>query len=104
MYINKHGKTYKDVEKISEQFECEYCGCEFTARKVDEIYEDFNAATSNISVSLGPEREEKDYLVCSCPECHRIVKKIRTRKVPNYVFTPSITLTESEGVSNRQPV
>ena len=84
MKIKEHGKNYgkkNDIQK--ESFECEACGCKFEAKK-DEYYEDLYGAetlsgTSGISCTISS--TAKDYLVCSCPECHKIIKKARYRKV-----------------------
>lgn len=82
MKIKEHGKNYgkkNDIQK--ESFECETCGCKFEAKK-DEYYEDlYGAETLNGTYisSCTIRTTVKDYLVCSCPECHKIVKKVRYR-------------------------
>ena len=88
MKIHKHGDTYnKEDSEPKEKFKCEKCGCEFTA-KVDEYYVDFGAGdTSDITGSstvLALSIVVKDRIVCSCPECHKIVKKNRARNIDTY--------------------
>lgn len=88
MKISKHGKKYKT--NGSEEFKCDNCGCEFTAEK-DEYYihaGDWPTVTTSCVIGYSI----TDYLVCSCPECHKIVKKTRTR--PNTIYTP-LTITSS---------
>lgn len=87
MRIKKHGKMFNKEEPIhTEKFKCDSCGCEFTC-KDDEYYihvggADWYYGSGNITLTttytIGS--TIKDYLVCSCPECHKIVKKIRERQ------------------------
>lgn len=93
MKIKKHGKMFNKEEPIhTERFKCDSCGCEFTC-KDDEYYTDVGGAdwhcgsgsitttTYTISTTI------RDYLVCSCPECHKIIKKVRERKNSWYTTT-----------------
>ena len=98
MKIHKHGDTYnKEDSEPKEKFKCEKCGCEFTA-KTDEYYVDFGAGDASgitsLSTTITFSTVVKDYIVCSCPECHKIVKKIRTRKIGD-PSSPSITYCTS---------
>ena len=83
MKINKHGKKHEESKK--EEFRCDNCGCEF-AVKPDEYYIDYGARVAygpkdcttyelhtNYTVTVSTTM--KDVYVCSCPECHKIVKK-----------------------------
>ena len=87
MKIKKHGNTYeKEPKDKTEKFTCENCGCEFTAKE-DEYYVDLGGAdqpsitcTNTISTAWMFAYSVNDYLVCSCPECHKIVKKKRKRE------------------------
>lgn len=99
MKIKKHGKMFEKEPPIPvEKFVCDSCGCEFTC-KDDEYYVDFGGADSScfpfsISTTYTYRTITKDYLICSCPECHKIVKKIRERKsdsitVPSYAINLS---------------
>ena len=98
MKINKHGKIFnKEETTTKEKFTCENCECEFTA-KDDEYYVDFGGADSSgwtvgSSITYTISTVTKDYLVCSCPECHKICKKIRERKTENYYTNSNITTT-----------
>lgn len=97
MKIKKHGKMFEKEPPIPvEKFVCNSCGCEFTCKN-DEYYVDFGGANSSCSpfsisttsTYYAYRTTIKDYLICSCPECHKIVKKIRERKsdgitVPSY--------------------
>ena len=64
MKITKHGSTYKKEDNKKEKFECGNCGCKFDCDD-DEFYTDYGGGS---------------YLVCSCPECHKICKKTRERQ------------------------
>ena len=96
MKIKKHGKTYeKEPKDKTEEFTCENCGCEFTAKE-DEYYVDLGGAdqpsitcTNTVSTSWMLNYMVNDYLVCSCPECHKIVKKKRKRE--QKVDCPTVT-------------
>lgn len=91
MRIKKHGKMYEKEPPVKvEKFKCENCDCEFTCTD-DEYYADLGGADLNsdsgIYLTYVIRSTIKDYLVCSCPECHKIVKKIRERQ--NDCFTTS---------------
>ena len=99
MKIKKHGKLFdKEIPIHTEKFKCDSCGCEFTC-KDDEYYTDYCGAdwhcgsgcitTTTYTISS----TSKDYLVCSCPECHKIVKKIRERKNNSWFTTTTTPLT-----------
>lgn len=100
MKIKKHGKMFEKEPPIPvEKFVCNSCDCEFTCKN-NEYYVDFGGANSSCSpFSISTTTTYyytyrptiKDYLICSCPECHKIVKKIRERKsnsiaVPSYAY------------------
>lgn len=94
MKIRKHGKKYTKEQIKTEAFECKNCDCEFTCKE-DEYYVDIGGADSNYcgsSLTYTISTVIKDYLVCSCPECHKIVKKIRERK---NVYYTSLTGTST---------
>jgi len=77
MKVNIHGNSFSD-ETCVEDFVCEKCGCEFSAIE-DEYYIDYGGA--DVNVSLASIRAFiTDYIVCSCPECHKIIKKERKRR------------------------
>ena len=86
MKVKKHGNKIKETK--TESFECKSCGCEFEAKE-DEFYIDKRGAepcyekkdVCTISIST----VEKDYFVCSCPECHKIVLKIHEREKENFI-------------------
>lgn len=86
MKIKKHGSKYETKPNV-ESFECENCGCEFTVKE-GEYYRDYSGAENSSDYytvrSITISYTTKDYLVCSCPECHKIVKKIVERKVNSY--------------------
>lgn len=89
MKINKHGKKF--TEEKTESFKCERCGCEFSAKE-DEYYVDVCAGDNfPPGGSLTLPAVSVDYHVCSCPECHKIVKNKHERQN----FTP-YTLTGSD--------
>jgi protein-arginine kinase activator protein McsA len=96
MKIKKHGKTYeKEPKDKTEKFTCENCECEFVAKE-DEYYVDLGGADQSsittdtvISTTWTYSYMTNDYLVCSCPECHKIVKKIRKRE--QKVGCPTVT-------------
>ena len=88
MNITKHGNNTKE-ELNTEQFKCEQCGCEFTA-DYDEYYvEKGSCFTTSSSLVYTYYTNVTDTYACSCPECHKIVTKTKTRLASN----PSITLT-----------
>ena len=100
MRIKKHGKMYEKEPPVKvEKFKCENCNCEFTCTD-DEYYVDFGGANWNSSdgvyITYTICSTIKDYLVCSCPECHKIVKKIRERDNQN-CFTTSSSSTWTYG-------
>lgn len=84
MKITKHGTVHDKKDSKKETFKCGNCGCEFSAKE-DEYYVDLgaggdNSSFTNITITASMfHTVVKDYLVCSCPECHKIVKKIRER-------------------------
>lgn len=86
MKIKKHGSKY-EIKPNTESFECENCGCEFIAKE-DEYYRDFGGAEASSDYytarSITISYTVKDYLVCSCPECHKIIMKVVERKVNSY--------------------
>jgi hypothetical protein len=102
MKVLNHGSTYKEDKDPPkyEKFKCEKCGCRFSCEE-DEYYTDYGTCwptwtcgsetitTSATIVNSGYSSTATDILVCSCPECHKIVKKTKTRTV----YNPSITLT-----------
>ena len=79
MDIKKHGGL--DTPKNIEEFVCENCGCEFTAH--DEEYYVDRCVDSNALNIAGYQATVKDIYVCSCPECHIIVKKEKSRVLQN---------------------
>lgn len=111
MKIKKHGKHYQKEEQIkTEKFECKECGCEFTA-KDDEYYVDYGTgnltSSTTSSITYTWSTTVTDWYICSCPECHKIVKKPKLRDTtstsPYYTVTcnaadininPSIKSTE----------
>lgn len=112
MRIKKHGSKYSGPldQKKYEKFKCDKCGCEFSCES-DEYYEDLGGADgyySGISVSTYVYRTTtKDYLVCSCPECHKIVKKIREREnsltwssTNTFSNATNATTSAADGTSN----
>ena len=115
MRIKKHGNKYagvKDLPKF-EKFKCEQCGCEFNCES-DEYYEDLGGANDRVgslAINYMVSTVTKDYLVCSCPECHKVVKKIRERENKCWYSStltstsPSITLngTNTNDAINKAP-
>lgn len=108
MKIKKHGSKYSGPvdQKKYEKFKCDKCGCEFSCES-DEYYEDLGGADwiySGISASTSTyyRTTVKDYLVCSCPECHKIVKKIRERRNDFSLWssTSSTSLNELNETTN----
>lgn len=103
MKIKKHGKLFNKEEPIhTEKFKCDSCGCEFTC-KDDEYYTDIGGADwnsgsvtiSTTTYTIGP--TIRDYLVCSCPECHKIVKKVRERQRDNFWYNVNPCTTTLQG-------
>ena len=94
MKIRKHGNQYtKEKPERTESFKCDNCDCEFSVKE-DEYYTDYGGADNNswtigTSCTYTISAVIKDYLVCSCPECHKICKKITERK--NNLITTSST-------------
>lgn len=101
MKIRKHGTEYdKTLKKDnSEKFECSNCGCEFTAKQ-DEYYVDYGGMDSNVSGTYYTYCTiyKRDYLICSCPECHKIVKKIREGINDNISVSYTTTATNTAPV------
>lgn len=88
MIITKHGKTSEDS---AEEFICEKCGCVFSASP-DEYYVEKGSAFHSTSInSYSYNATVTDYIVCSCPECHKIVVNKKDRMITN----PTITLSGS---------
>lgn len=90
MKIKKHGKLFNKEQPIhTEKFKCDSCGCEFTC-KDDEYYThiggaDWNCGSGSITIATCTiSSTVRDYLVCSCPECHKIVKKVHERQRNDY--------------------
>ena len=103
MKIKKHGKLFNKEEPIhTEKFKCDSCGCEFTC-KDDEYYvhkggADWNCGSGNITVTTYTICSTiRDYLVCSCPECHKVVKKVHERQRDNWYVSPYTTTTLLKG-------
>lgn len=107
MKIKKHGKLFnKEAPIHTEKFKCDSCGCEFTC-KDDEYYTDIGGAdwnygsgsitttTTTTTYTIGS--TIRDYLVCSCPECHKIVKKVHERQRDNYWYVNPCTTTTLKG-------
>lgn len=101
MKITKHGKIYSKKEDKKEQFVCGNCGCEFDAKE-DEYYVDlgggdYSSSVTNITLTANTFHTViKDYLVCSCPECHKIVKKTRERNFePGWTYLENVAGTSS---------
>lgn len=105
MKIRKHGSEYdKTLKKDnSEKFDCDNCGCEFTAKQ-DEYYVDCGGADygtyTNINLNYTISSVIRDYYVCSCPECHKIVKKVHERKSSYTYATATATSTSSDSLIN----
>ena len=79
MIVTKHGETSEI--KDCERFKCNNCNCEFECN-TDEYYIDYCGAETPkeiIAVPIDSNISVQDYYVCSCPECHKIVKKVHTR-------------------------
>lgn len=98
MKITKHGKQYKEASSATEEFKCSKCGCEFKA-KDDEYYTDeeissFSTSTSCV-ISSTYTSTVTDRLVCSCPECHKIVTKNKDRTVSKPYVTWSSSVNGS---------
>lgn len=88
MKITKHGKN-KEAWGL-EEFKCGNCGCEF-AVDTDEYYVDQGTYnyTYSPSITCLYQNYLTDTYVCSCPECHKIVTKGKSRTIE----IPTITLT-----------
>lgn len=90
MKIKKHGSTYINNQDKTEEFVCQNCGCKFTVKN-DEYYIDYGGADNSwvvsSSITYTWSSTIKDYYVCSCPECHKIVKKVHERQNYNYCTT-----------------
>ena len=109
MRIKKHGRCYQKEEPIkTERFECKECGCEFTA-KDDEYYVDCgsNSYWNGISsITYSYSTTITDWLVCSCPECHKIVKKSRTRETnitAPYTYT-AVTSNSTSACKSKEEI
>ena len=92
MKITKHGKSTKKQVKY-ESFKCDKCGCEFEVKE-DEYYID-SSYIGGIGLSIS-NLYEKTY-VCSCPECHKIVKK--TENSTSIVYTSKLDDSETTHTS-----
>lgn len=99
MKIKKHGKMFNKEEPIhTEKFKCNNCNCEFTC-KDDEYYvhlggADWTCGSGGITTTTYTISSTiNDILVCSCPECYKIVKKIRTRNNNWYTTTTTTPLS-----------
>ena len=91
MEIKKHGKKYQNKDG-KESFVCEKCGCEFTAKE-DDYYKDGNCSITTNSLSNYLAYSSCSY-ICSCPECHKIVKKtVSSNDVPLTYCGTSSTIT-----------
>ena len=78
MNINKHGVIKKE-DLNTEEFKCEQCGCEFTA-DYDEYYiEKGTCFTTSSVLTHTYSSTVTDTYICSCPECHKVVAKTKTR-------------------------
>ena len=104
MKIRKHGKMFKqDPPPLAEKFTCNNCNCEFSALN-DEYYVDeggagnYSSSSWSSSLTYTWTSTVKDYLVCSCPECHKIVKKVRERDNSNKWYT--VTCNNNDSLSN----
>lgn len=88
MKITKHGKS-KEAWGL-EEFKCGNCGCEF-AVDTDEYYVDQGSYSDMYSANMTYiyQYALTDTYVCSCPECHKIVTKSKSRTIE----IPTITLT-----------
>ena len=93
MKIKKHGKKFDKPTANTEEFYCGYCGCEFECKDTEYYVHkgggDWSTDTYTVS-SITISATVKDMLVCSCPECHKIVKKVKQRQSYNCV---PVTLT-----------
>lgn len=92
MKITKHGES---KEKWGlEEFKCGNCGCEFTV-DTDEYYVDQGSYgyTHLTSSTYLCQNYLTDTYVCSCPECHKIVTKSKSKSIE----IPNITLTNQVG-------
>ena len=67
-----------NIEAGEEEFICK-CGCKFIAEK-DEYYVERESEFSGITYKT----QVTDVYVCSCPQCHKIVTKEKTRKTNNF--------------------
>ena len=96
MKITKHGDIVAEKELGKESFTCANCGCEFTA-DYDEYYiEKGTCITTSSSLSYTYSTNVTDKYICSCPECHKIVTKSKSR----IAESPVITLTSNSTGSN----
>ena len=105
MKIRKHGNQYVRVKPDpTESFKCDNCGCEFSVKE-DEYYIDYGGADYKIgdwvTATYTISTIIKDNLVCSCPECHKICKKIRERKNDNITLNP-VTYTYGTAVPSNK--
>ena len=84
MKILKHGDaSLNEVKLNTEDFECSLCGCNFTA-DFDEYYvEKGSSFEPNQTLIYHYSVTVTDIYACSCPECHKMVIKEKTRIVNN---------------------
>lgn len=103
MKITKHGDKYKKEPNL-EEFKCKNCGCEFSA-KDDEYYTDTSPFITDQGISLNYtiSCSHEDWLVCSCPECHKIVKKSKYRNRSYTPWTVTCTNTNTTNTLKTEP-
>ena len=94
MKIKKHGKKFSKQKPTIESFVCGNCKCEFECKE-DEFHIDHSTNISQ-QTSLTFAFSSEETLVCSCPECHKIVKK--TRACPP-VCSPTITTDDNVNIN-----
>ena len=95
MNISKHGVITKEEAK-TEKFKCEQCGCEFDA-DYDEYYVNKGSQSLFSSVTTYTySANVTDVYVCSCPECHKIVTKTKTRAIE-----VPVTITYTDACTNK---
>ena len=91
MNIMKHGVLH-DADVKFEEFTCESCGCEFTADSEEYYIDKGSPFEEGITLnSWQYTAVVHDVFVCSCPECQKIVIKMKDRTVTN----PCITVGSS---------
>lgn len=106
MKITKHGKKFEKKEEKFEDFKCDNCGCEFSV-KADEYYVDKGGkdeeSYGTLSGSISISSYIQDYYVCSCPECHKIVKKVSSRLNTNYGNVTVTGMSTETNVTSENP-